>query len=183
MQAVVSLLDKKNERTVRALSEELAKTFGLNTQYMVSDPHISYQGAIEYDLKKLEHRLRSFARRNRRFRVHAGGLGIFTGFTPVLYIPLVRTQALSKFHLSVWRTISSTASGISPFYEPRSWVPHITLAQGGIDKRTLPKVIGRLSRMELELDITVDNLAVIYHDGKTHSVRSRFRLGRAMGNG
>jgi 2'-5' RNA ligase superfamily len=176
MHAIVSLLDEKNDRTVRSLSDELEKTFGVHAQFRTPDPHFSYQGATNYSLPRLERRLDRFARRSRRFRVHAGGLGLFTGFTPVLYIPVVRTPELSKFHLSLWRTVSSTGSGISPYYKPESWVPHITLAQGGIDQRTLPKVMGKLCRKELELDITVDNLAIIFFDGEKHALRSRFQL-------
>src|SRR6266481_5868921 len=109
MHAVVSLLDKKNDRTVRSLSEELEKTFGVHSQYRTPDPHLSYQGATEYNLAKLEHRLQSFAKRNRMFRVRAGGLGLFTGFTPILYIPVVRTPQLSRFHSSLWKAISFSA--------------------------------------------------------------------------
>ncbi len=172
MHAVVSLLDKKSGRIVRPLSKELEKTLGVQAP----DPHISYQGATDYNFAKLEKNLRRLSRLNRRFRVHAGGLGLFSGFTPTLYIPVVRTPALSKFHLSLWRTISSTASGVSPYYKPEFWVPHITLARE-IDYRKIPKVVGWLSRKELELDIIVDNLAIIFYDGDNHTLRSKFRLG------
>jgi len=125
MHAVVSLLDQKNARIVSSLSKELEKTLGLQGP----QPHISYQGATEYDFAKLENRLDRFVKRNRRLRVLAGGLGVFSGFTPTLYIPVVRTPELSKFQMSLWRTISPAASGISPYYKPESWVPHVTLAR------------------------------------------------------
>ncbi|TMI09491.1 hypothetical protein E6H34_01730 [Candidatus Bathyarchaeota archaeon] len=142
MQAIVSFLDSKNDRTVRSLSKELEKTLGIHAP----DPHFSFQSATEYNFAKLEARLHMFAKRSRRFRAHAGGLGLFTGFIPTLYIPVVRTPELSRLHLSLWRTISSMASGLSPHYKPESWVPHITLARDVIDERSLSKVIGRLCR-------------------------------------
>ncbi len=174
MHAVVSLLDKKSNRAVRSLSKELEKTLGVQAP----DPHISYQGATEYNFAKLENNLRRFARRSRRFRVQAGGIGLFSGFTPTLYIPVVRTPELSKFHLSLWRTISSAASGISPYYKMEFWVPHITLARD-IDYRKISKVISLLSRKELDLDIIVDNLAVIFYDGETHNLRSKIPIGQS----
>jgi 2'-5' RNA ligase len=173
MHAVVSLLDKKSDRTVRSLSKELEKTLGVQAP----DPHISYQGATKYNFVKLERSLQRFARSSRRFRVPAGALGLFTGFTPTLYIAVVRTPELSKFQFALWRRIFSAASDVSPYYKPDYWVPHITLARD-IDYRKLTKVIGRLSRKELELDIVVDNLAVIFYDGETHSLRSKFQLGK-----
>jgi 2'-5' RNA ligase len=175
MHAIVSFLDRKNDRTVRSLSKELEKTLGVQAP----DPHITYQGATDYNFAKLENRLKRFSRRSRRFRVPAGGVALFSGFTPTLYIPVVRTPELSKFHLSLWRTISSAASGISPHYKTEFWVPHITLARD-IDHRKIPKVISWLSRTDLELDIIVDNLGLIVYDGETHHPRSKFGLGKGL---
>ncbi len=154
MHAVVSLLDKKSSRAVRSLSKELEKTLGVQAP----DPHISYQGATDYNFVKLENNLRRFARRSHRFRVHAGGVGLFSGFTPTLYIPVVRTPA--------------------PYYKIEFWVPHITLARD-IDYRKISKVISLLSRKELDLDIIVDNLAVIFYNGVTHDLRSKIPIGQS----
>jgi hypothetical protein len=137
MHAVVSFLDRKNDRTVRTLWKQLERAFGIDGVYRTPYPHFSYQGASHYDLKKLESRLQRFASRAKRLTVHAGGLGVFTGFTPVIYIPIVRTLELSRFHEALWNTISPNASRISPHYKPEFWTPHITLAQLGIDGRNL----------------------------------------------
>jgi 2'-5' RNA ligase len=174
MHAVVSLFDK-NDRSVRSLSGELEKTLGTRVYSMMPDPHLSYQGATKYNFAKLEGQLRRFAKRTHRFRVRAGGLGIFTGFTPTLYTPIVRTIELSRFQLSLWKSISSTGSGLNPYYKPEAWVPHITLARG-ISERTLTKAIRSLARKEIELDLKIDNLTVIEFDGKAHIVRSKFQL-------
>src|SRR3989441_9719310 len=175
MHAVVSLFDN-NDHSVRSLSGELEKTLGTRLYSMMSDPHLSYQGATKYNFAKLENQLRRIAKRTRRFRVHAGGLGIFTGLTPILYIPVVRTIELSRFQLSLWKSVSSTGSGLNPYYKPEAWVAHITLARE-IGRRTLSKAIGSLSRKEIELDIRIDNLTIIEFDGEAHRVRSKFQLG------
>ena len=177
MHGVVSLLDEKNSQTVRSLSEKLEETFGVHPRYKTPAPHFSYLVAAEYDFLKLEDSLQKFAQKSRKFRVHAGGLGLFTGSNPVLYIPVVRTAELSRFHSSLSKSIQSVASGVARYYGPESWVPHITLAQGGVNERTLRRVIGGLSRKRLELNIAVDNLAVFRFDGKRHLLGSGFRLG------
>lgn len=177
MHGVVSLLDEKNSRTVRSLSEKLEETFGVHARYKTPAPHFSYLVAAEYDFLRLEDTLQRFAKKSRKFRVHAGGLGLFTGPNPVLYIPVVRTAELSRFHASLSKSIEFTASGVPRHYRPESWVPHITLAQGGVNEHTLRKVIGGLGRKKLELDIAVDNLAVFKFDGKRHLLGSGFRLG------
>lgn len=174
MHAVVSFLDRKNTRVVRSFSKEVDRALRSHDALGTPVPHISYQGASEYKMEKLEHVLQRFASQSRRFKVHAGGLGIFTGFTPVLYVPVVRTSELSRFHLSLLRRISSNGSGLSEYYEPDLWTPHITIARTGVNQRPLAEIIGRLARKELELDITIDNLAIIHDDKGRYSVRSRF---------
>src|SRR5712691_8530246 len=175
MNAVVSLFDK-NDHSVRSLSGDLEEVLGRHVYSRMPELHLSYQGATKYNFANLENQLCRIAKRTRRFRVHAGGLGIFTGFTPTLYIPVVRTIELSRFQLSLWKSVSSTGSGLNALYRPEAWIPHITLARG-ISERTLTKAIRSLSRKENELDIEIDNLTIIEFDGKVHSVRSKFQLG------
>lgn len=158
----------------------MEENLGARLYDTMPDPHLSYQGATKYNFAKLEVLLRRFVKRTGRFRVHAGGLGVFTGFTPTLYIPVVRIPELSRFQLSLWKSLSSSGSGLSPYYRPEAWVPHITLARG-VSERTLTKVIGTLCRKEIELDIKIDNLAIIAFDGKSHTVRSKFQLAEAAG--
>jgi hypothetical protein len=50
------------------------------------------------------------------------------------------------------------------------------VAQGGLNERTLPRIIGRLARKELELDIPIDNLAIISDDKGKYAIDSRFPL-------
>jgi 2'-5' RNA ligase len=118
----------------------------------------------------------NFRKESKRFTVHAGGLGIFTGGKTVLHIPVVRTIELSRFHRSPWKRIVSTGFGVAPLYEPNSWTPHVTLAEWDIDEQNLPKIVGRLSSRKLGFDMKVDNLAIIIDDGTTQTVRSKFLL-------
>src|SRR5437879_13267830 len=136
MYAVVSLLDRKNETIVRSLWKQLEKAFRVHAAYRNPYPHFSYQVAFHYDLKRLESALQRFAARAKKFTIHAGGLGVFTGLTPVVYIPIVRTLELSRFHESLSKKISPTGSAVSPYYAPDLWIPHITLAQWDVGEQT-----------------------------------------------
>jgi 2'-5' RNA ligase len=174
MHAIVTLFDKKNDLVVKSLWRDLEKTFHVRGVYKTPYPHFSYQIASEYNVGKLESILERFARKSKPFTVQAFGLGVFTGSNLVLYIPVTRTLKLSKFHESLWKVITSTGSGVSPYYKTEFWMPHITLAQWDINERNLPAIIGRLTKIELSLEIKVDNLAIIFDDGKTQSVRTKF---------
>lgn len=176
MHAVVTLFDRKNDKLVRSLWKELEHNFHIRGVYKTPFPHFSYQIASDYAMSKLESKLETIAKKSTRFIVRAGGLALFTGLTPVLHIPVVRTLQLSKFHESLWKKTLPLGSSISPYYAPDIWTPHITLAQWDINERNLPMIIRRLSKRVLELEIKVDNLAIIFDDGKSQRVRAKYEF-------
>src|SRR6266487_6489642 len=127
MHTVISLLDNKHYQMVEDLWAELARKFAVSEFNSASYPHITYQCAGHYDLKSIETVLRRFAASKTSFKVRAGGLGIFTGPHPVLYIPIVRSPELTQFQQALWQEICSTGSGIQDYYHPAHWMPHITI--------------------------------------------------------
>ena len=78
--AVVSLLDAPSYGLVEQLWSELRQRCGIAGIYKTPFPHFSYHVAAEYDMNRLESRLRTLARRMAPFRVCTSGLGIFTGY-------------------------------------------------------------------------------------------------------
>ena len=174
MHAVVSLFEKKEDKLVRSLWSELQHSFHIRGVYKTPYPHFSYHIASRYNFPKLEAELHRFAKGSVEFTVHASGLGVFTGRKPVLYIPIVRSSNLSQFHLSLWRRIAPLGYGVPPYYEGGRWLPHVTLAQWDIDERNLPRIVGKLSKRRIELDLKVNNLALVFDDGTTQTVRSIF---------
>jgi len=163
MQGVVSLLDHKHYQLVTDLWAELARKFAVSGVYVTPYPHFSYQVARRYDVESLEPALRRFAASKTAFKVRVGGLGIFTGSHPVLYIPVVRSPELTQFHEALWQEILSTASGIEDYYHPSHWTPHITIGIGDMNKDNLSQIVRFLAERELNWEITVDNIALIYH--------------------
>lgn len=162
MHGVVSLLDNKHYQLVENLWAELAREFAVSGVYVTPYPHFSYQVARHYDVESLEPVLRRFAASKTSFQVRAGGLGIFTGPHPVLYIPVVRSPELTQFHEALWQEILSTGSGIEDYYHPSHWVPHITISVGDMNKDNLSQIVRVLAERDFNWEITVDNIALIY---------------------
>lgn len=161
MNGVVSLLDAEDEAMVRALWQELEREFGVKrVREAVPFPHITYQGAERYALKRTETILERFARDATPFTVRTAGLGIFGGPHPVLAITVVRDATLDAFHRRIWQAIGDAASNFAPFYAPDDrWMPHITLAQGDLTADNLPAIVGALCDRPLEWDIRIENVA------------------------
>lgn len=130
MHAVVSLFDEHTTKAVKNLWTELAHDFGVrHLAEVLPYPHFSYQIARHYDESQLTSLVEQLAHQATPFSLQAGGMALFTGLHPVLYVPIVRTIELSHFHQKVWQVISRVGEGIPSYYEPNFWMPHITLAE------------------------------------------------------
>ena len=163
MNAVVSLLDSAADSRIRALWDEIDHDFGVHAvRDHVPYPHFSYAGAAHYDDNQLDTLLRRVAAQTAPFTVTADGLALFPGPEPVLYVPVVRTSALSAYHAALWDALAPLATENQPYYHPDTWVAHITLAQRDLTPASLAAIATRLATRPLTLTITVDNLAYIY---------------------
>jgi 2'-5' RNA ligase len=162
MQAVISLVDEHHRQQVSSLWEELKREFRIGaTSERVPFPHFTYHGAISYDEMPLRSALEHIASETDPFEVETDGIGIFTGPNPVLYLPVVRSAVLADIHQQIWQALETIGVGITPTYDPRHWIPHITLAQGDITPTHLPEVMQILSARRFSWRIPITNLTVI----------------------
>jgi 2'-5' RNA ligase len=164
MQAVVSLLDDHFYELTEALWRELETRFGLRGVYATPYPHFSYHVAQNYDPDGIRSAFERLARATPPFQARTAGLGFFTGRSPVLYIPVVRTLALAQFHRALWAELAACAAGSLDYYDSDHWLPHITLASGDLRADALPEVVRLLAGRDFNWTITVNNLAHIVAD-------------------
>jgi len=177
MQSVVSLLDDQHYARVEAIWEELGQKFDVRGMYVTPYPHFSFQVAEQYDEEACGRYLAELAARTRPFRVRTAGLGIFTVANPILYIPVVRSPALSDIHRELWDNVRQKMPGaVAHYYSPEEWAPHITLAHGDVDQEKLADIVRVLSRRNFHWEFTVSNLAIIYDTGKRQGVLCRFNF-------
>ncbi len=177
MYGVVALLDARHCEMVEAIWAEFKREFGLDSAYLAPVPHFSYHVAERYNLEKLERELRLLAPQVKPFIVRTNGLGIFTGTTPVLYVPVIRTPLLTVLHQNMWEPVSATAVNPSPYYHPENWRPHITLAHRDVNDETLPKLVRLLLPREFNWEIRIEALAVIGDSSEGNGLMLQVPLG------
>lgn len=176
MHGVVSLLDNRHYAQVEQLWAEIVSRFGLRGICKTPYPHFSYHVSTNYDLERLQSVLAGVARETAVFSITTGGLGIFTGPSPVLYIPIVRTAALSQLHERVWTAVESVSSGTQIYYSPANWLPHITLAQHDLTPENLPLIVRWLNQQSLNWQVTIDNLSLIIDTEGKQELNGRYQL-------
>jgi 2'-5' RNA ligase len=176
MHGVVSLLDDEHYALVEHLWDELETKLGVRSICKTPFPHFSYHVAEGYAVGLLEPILRRLASHCGVFRVRTGGLGVFSGDYPVLYVAVVRSPALSALNQKLWQELAGASTGAVEYYHPEQWMPHITLADGDVLKDHLPEAVRLLSARAFDWEIEVTNLSLIYDTGTAQEVRLRFDL-------
>jgi 2'-5' RNA ligase len=179
VEGLVSLLDPKHDALTRALWDELEATLGLRGVWATPYPHFSYQIAPSYAAAAVETASRALALSAAPFTVQTSGVAVFTGLAPVVYLPVVRTAQLSAWHAQVWAAGLPAAREPVPYYHPDHWVPHITLAQGGLSLALAAEAVGLLAGRDLNWTLRVDNLSFIGLDEEQQKLRWRLPLGEA----
>lgn len=177
MEGIVSLLDAAHDRQVRALCAELAEALGLGPEALPPFPHFSYQIAPRYAPAGVAEALGAVAQAQPPLTVTTAGVAVFPGAAPVVYVPLVRTAALTALHAQVWAALRPLAVDPPAYYHPDQWVPHITLVQAGVDAAGAAEAVRRLNAHGLYWTMPIETLCFAATEGAAGVVRHRFALG------
>ncbi len=162
MHGLVSLLPENYYKKVEDLWKELEEKHGLTGIKVTPYPHFSWQIAKDYDLEQLRGIVQEIASKTAPFKVHTGGIGIFTGPKPVIFISVVKSQALMELHANIWEKAKEVGRDISPLYSPDTWMPHISLAYENVNASNITAVMDGLFFRSFSWEMTIDNIAFIY---------------------
>jgi len=153
---IVSLLDSEYTAKVEAMWQELEEDCGLTGISITPLPHFSWQIAEDYNWNKIKSLLEQLSAEIKPFSVKTCGLAIFTGDSPVLYIPVVRTRALSDFHQLIWDRITPFSTDPSLLYSPSFWMPHISLAYQDIALENMYCLMEKLAFKTFNWEIPIE---------------------------
>lgn len=175
MHGLVSLLPKEYYVQVEELWQMLADSCDLKGIQVTPFPHFSWLIGENFDWQALKNTLAEIARKTRPFSVNTGGVGIFSGVTPVIFIPVVRNAELNALHRLVWDTIQPIATGLSPFYSPKLWVPHISLAYQDVTQENIACAMQKLAFQNFNWEFEVKNISFIHEaDAETGELHYQF---------
>jgi 2'-5' RNA ligase len=178
--AIASLLDPAPAQVVQNLWERLDAHCGLAGVKAAPLPHFSWLAADAYQTEPVEQVLAEISGRMQPFTIQAHGLGVFTGPKPVVYVVLVKDDRMMALHRILAEQVRPFAIVPSDYYDPPSWIPHVTLALREVDAERLGCAVADIVTEKISFKILVDHLAVLYFtDGKA-GVKSRFEFGNKL---
>lgn len=140
-------------------------------------PHFSWLIGEDFDWKVLEIKLSKIAKETDSFTVNTGGIGLFSGLSPVIFIPIARTDALNSLHGHIWDAVQPIGKGISPYYAPQYWIPHISLAYQDVDEENINCAMQKLAFRTFNWKLEVNNISFIYEpDGEIGKLHYQFNF-------
>ena len=165
MLAITSLLSPPHVLRINAVIKKLEEKFGIDDVQATLDPHLTYQLAGVKKLTSLKKALAKVAAATAPFLAFTTGLGVFPGEKPVIYIPVLRSNALNALHQRILTATAPLCLRTDKFSTPDCWLPHISLALHDTTADLLGPVLSYLNQETYNLKIIIDNLAVLRQDG------------------
>ena len=164
MIGIFSRLDQQSSQVVEAIWADLETHCGLTGIQTIPYPHLTWLLVEDGDLAAIQAALVDIAAATPRLAARATGLGLFPGSLPVLYLPVVRTTALTTLHQHLWDQLAPCGSDPNPLYAPDRWAPHITVAYQDISPDNINCVMAQLAFQPLNLEFTLEDLQVFSNE-------------------
>ena len=180
MLAITTLLNQPNTARINRIIERLEKKFGIDDVQATPDPHLTYQLAGVQKLSALKEVLSAVAATTEPFPAFTTGLGVFPGERPVIYIPVLRSDALNALHRRIVEATAPLCLRTDKFSGPDCWLPHISLALHDTTPDLLGPVLRFLNEETYNLKIEVNNLAILRQQGDLFLQEESFELGAGV---
>jgi len=177
MLAITSLLSPPHVSRINAIIKKLDDEFGLDDVQATLDPHLTYQLAGVKKLSSLKKALAEVAATTEPFPAFTTGLGVFPGTQPVIYIPVLRSDALNALHRRILAATAPLCLRTDKFSGPDCWLPHISLALHDTTPDLLGPVLRYLNQETYNLRIHIDNLTILRQEGERFVIEEGFEMG------
>lgn len=166
MYAIISEIDQKSSEIVKCLWGRLRDACGVKAIYALPTPHFTWFSAESLDIPKTSSIIAKLAAQSERMTTYVFGLGIFSGEQPVLYLPIVKTQAMIDLHNEIWQQVQEYCDRSNDYYSPPHWLPHITLALRDLRRDNLACALESVAFEPVEMTITAENFIIVAQEGE-----------------
>lgn len=127
MYAVISTIDDESIQRVNALRAQILTTCQVDDNVFGLEPHVSWQGAEDYELPAVTRSLTEITNTTAPIEVSVGGIGVFSGPHPVIYLVVTRSPELNACHAKIWESLQGLGQNQNLYFSPKLWIPHISI--------------------------------------------------------
>ncbi|OEH91086.1 2'-5' RNA ligase family protein [Bacillus solimangrovi] len=124
-------------------------------------PNLGFQGGECSDVEALKVELVNLCERIRPFEIIVDGFGYFESPAKVVFLNVIKTNALLELHKEINRLLDDKCNDIFELYTPENWVPHISLAMGDLSNEHFDKFKVDYAEKSPSFNQTISNLALV----------------------
>ncbi|MEG9295443.1 2'-5' RNA ligase family protein [Mangrovibacillus sp. Mu-81] len=126
---VIALFDTETERLIKHIWKELREE---SISYYIDEvqdgrPHLTLASYKELDKKNYIRQMETFYDNKRGYDITFNHIGSFLNYNTLFLSPTV-TEQLLDFHTEHHKHFGTYNTEANKLYEPRQWIPHVTLA-------------------------------------------------------
>ncbi|BAZ37362.1 2',5' RNA ligase [Calothrix sp. NIES-4101] len=144
-----------------------------------SPPHITLQPPFTWDLhdiSTLELKLQDFANIQKCFSIKLKNFSAFAAH--VIFIDVVKTPELIQLQADLMSYMQIVCGILDQKSQNREFAPHLTVAFRDLTKQNFKLAWQKYENRELYFDFTVENIALLLHDGKRWNLKTELRFSR-----
>lgn len=165
MQGLITVLPQPYYDHVKGLWDELEKIFGITGIRVTPLPHFTWQVADDYTLEALDDIINAIAADTAPIEVHVKGAESFTSHAPVVFLKVLKSPALLRLHLRLWKKCLPLASEMNMLYSPVIWRPHISLAYQDLKKEQTKAVLSFIKGKMVDWTFVVESISLVDDKG------------------
>jgi 2'-5' RNA ligase len=177
MHSILSLLDDKNIGEIQEILTAIRPAFPAKTPIIWKYPHFTWHSAEEYNPALLVSTLKAIANNYTSFHIRVTGMGLFTGKTRVLFLPILKTCDLVNMQMEISSQLNSLSKKPSEFYDPKRWIPHITLISSQEDQDSIGPAIQILGNLTVDFELAINNISSGEYTGEAAKIFQEYPLG------
>lgn len=142
-----------------------------------SPPHITLHMPFEWKATKeelLKHELKKYAAHTKPFSIQLSNFGCFP--PRVIFINVVAATPLSEMQAALHRFCKVELSIFNANRWDQPYHPHLTVAFRDLKKKDFPIAWAAVEDVELKENFSVDEMALLKHNGLSWEVLTAFKL-------
>lgn len=174
MLSILSIINSSEKSEILRIMDTIRPLLMDKNPLIWRYPHITWHSAENYQQNILKLKIQELSKSWEATKIRVTGIGMFTGKTQVLYLPVIKTSSLVQMHKHIFKVSEPIAKLPSLYFQPEIWIPHVTIISNPNEQRSIPDAIHVLSEMKVDFEVEITNLALGKYTGDTAEILFEF---------
>lgn len=158
---VESILEGEAYKEIKRMWKFCEREYDSKAVQNFPHPHLSFQGGICDDIKKIDANLENLSTRIKPYLLRMGGINSFEKLERVIFLEVEKTKTLQLIHQKIDDLLRKHCAHTFELCSPQNWHPHVTLAHQDLTVDNFQKAKKELQNYHLRYKLRVHNVCLV----------------------